>query len=483
VKQELAGRILGLLNTEERRLGPSVSVSAECRQPDGGLNLASSPHRSFETSHNTRKPVSTATDNCVQTEMSGGTSSVNSSLTSAGRLAGWRGDKTRSEENYEEEVAAVLAQRTQHMRRIRREMRKLEKLDAWVAGAAARGGGSAAMVADMSELSIQTTVSTVATEETREDMDGGSTFSVSQSSSIKMSRTVTESVEEGEKRFERKREKRVRRGKENIVPVISRKQEVEEGRKNITTSTNITLTSVQIQTETVDSSGSTYRDERRSGRREKRRTVKERKGKAVAYYLPLPSCTPIRLGSRVIRESSSNLAAGRLSSVHRTQVASYMASIDPNPRHSTVTKLVEDVEEVEPVICLQAALMSKRSDFVRKSEARQRMLANAREARLLKREKQAIWLEEVVGQSPRTRRLAMPSYTPVHIPQVFSHKDMVVTSREKYLKLQEVRDRQAESKKNNRYKTNRLMAEIYSSRLQRKVVRGQVSLTHHVNVI
>ena len=35
--------------------------------------------------------------------------------------------------------------------------------------------------------------------------------------------------------------------------------------------------------------------------------------------------------------------------------------------------------------------------------------------------------------------MAAPSYTPVHVPKVFSHKAMVGATRQKYLQLPEVR--------------------------------------------
>ena len=38
----------------------------------------------------------------------------------------------------------------------------------------------------------------------------------------------------------------------------------------------------------------------------------------------------------------------------------------------------------------------------------------------------------------RSRRMAAPSYTPVPVPKVFSHKAMVGATRQKYLQLPEV---------------------------------------------
>ena len=60
---------------------------------------------------------------------------------------------------------------------------------------------------------------------------------------------------------------------------------------------------------------------------------------------------------------------------------------------------------------------------------------------------------------------------------------MVASAREKYFSLPEVVNRQVDTRREGRYRTNRIMAEIYARTLQKKVLRGKVSLTHHANVV
>ena len=61
---------------------------------------------------------------------------------------------------------------------------------------------------------------------------------------------------------------------------------------------------------------------------------------------------------------------------------------------------------------------------------------------------------------------------------------MVQATRDKYQELPEVKFAKHDAKRNVRYRGNRLMSRIYSSRLQRKVVTGrQVSFTVHQLVV
>ena len=183
------------------------------------------------------------------------TSSEQSSLRSASRVSGWREARTRSEQEFgmarPKEVEEVLLQRQAHMARIKKEMRKLEKLDRWL-----MRSGRGEVVGSVSELSIQTTVSTVATDS-------------------HVSRVS---------RKERRREA----AKENLVPTVIRQQgppaeslefgqnfpsemeevsRIESRTRTVTNTTAITLQSVHIQTETVDTSAESMARVRRAERR------------------------------------------------------------------------------------------------------------------------------------------------------------------------------------------------------------------------
>merc|ERR1719270_1757218 len=118
---------------------------------------------------------------------------------------------------------------------------------------------------------------------------------------------------------------------------------------------------------------------------------------------------------------------------------------------------------------LQQALMNRRKDFIRSCEKRVNAMKKAKDARILRSTKQEAWLEELARQSPRSQRLAEPCFTPVPVVRVFNHREMVKATRDKYQELPEVKYAKMDAKRNVRYKGNRLMSKIYSSRLQRNV--------------
>ena len=145
--------------------------------------------------------------------------------------------------------------------------------------------------------------------------------------------------------------------------------------------------------------------------------------KPVAYYLPMETLSPVRLGSgrRVLREvgnnnnNSNNLSSANnldspnmmmMSAGNREVLAGYVAGLDAaRPATAPLSRNKKPASPVvkmpQRVLSLQEALNERRKDFVQQSEARQGALAAAREARLLRREKQSAWLEEIACQSPR----------------------------------------------------------------------------------
>ena len=193
------------------------------------------------------------------------------------------------------------------------------------------------------------------------------------------------------------------------------------------TVTNTTLTlqqSVHIQTETVETSADGSKDGLKPVQRSPRRkrvgkgsSGQKKDLKPVAYFLPMETLSPVRLGRRVLREvgndgnslssvNNLNLPDMMMSAGNREMVAGYVAGLEvTRPATAPVLRRARtsDPKEKLPrqVVSLQEALTERRRDFVRQSEARQAALAAAREARLLRREKQSAWLEEVAQQSPR----------------------------------------------------------------------------------
>ena len=112
------------------------------------------------------------------------------------------------------------------------------------------------------------------------------------------------------------------------------------------------------------------------------------------------------------------------------------------------------------------------------------MLEQIRAHRLIHAEKYKIWLIEV-SKLPEVEamkaRLAPPSLP--KIPRLFSYREMVTQAREKYQRLPEIVYSKAEAKRKTSYKTNRLKADMYKKKLQRKVLQGRVSLAHHNQIL
>ena len=508
VKQELATRIQGLLATEETRLASPQSSPAASEHSELPAISVPQPRRAISV-----------------------TSSEQSSLRSASRLSGWRQERTRSEEQWQDrsneaELGSVLAARTQHLRRIRREVKKLEQLDSWVAGWRNRGR----LEGSVSELSVQTTVSSVVTDthvsvssrgeqsreervasqreerrgsrrEEKEGRRGGKLASLNEESRDHRvgssqkdgldSRQNDTFIDRGQEEQRGRREERVASlreeraaRKENIAPTEEREHfgqmfpsDVEEvsrieTRTVTNTTATITLQSISIQTETVDTSDGAVRS-RRSPRKRRARS-EGRGGRPVAYFLPLESLSPVRLGQRVLREVGGGLQEHHLMSAgNRDRLAGYVAGLAPRPSTAPASRPAPAPQPAGPPLSLQEALRRRRGDFLRSTEARVRAMGAAREARMLRREKQTAWLEEVARCSPRSRRLAKPSYSPVVVPRLFQHREMVTATRQKFLQLPETVNKKHDIKKSGRYRTNRLMAEIFSNQLQRKVSQGQ----------
>jgi hypothetical protein len=147
-----------------------------------------------------------------------------------------------------------------------------------------------------------------------------------------------------------------------------------------------------------------------------------RKSKPVAYFLPLENLSPIRIGRRVLRDSSSNSQeTGQLSAGNRRLLSSYMAAVDSaaaasQDRPAAAATVTKTPPPLRQQLSLQDALLTQRPNFVRRAEHRRAVIQRIRAARLRRTEKQEAWLEEVRALSPASRLRAQPSYSPV--PQV-----------------------------------------------------------------
>ena len=69
------------------------------------------------------------------------------------------------------------------------------------------------------------------------------------------------------------------------------------------------------------------------------------------------------------------------------------------------------------------------------------------------------------------------------LPTLCLFREMVVSARARYETLPEMVTRKVDGRRSARYRTNRLMADIYASTLQKNVLRGKVSLLHHKDIV
>lgn len=208
----------------------------------------------------------------------------------------------------------------------------------------------------------------------------------------------------------------------------------------------------------------------------------ERNSKPVAYYLPMENLSPIRIGTRVLRESAQN-HQGTHSFRNRNILSMYMATIDNEITRPRVTIPSRPRDESAAKLSLQEALLQKRPNFVRRSERRVAVLAQIRRLRELRSERHEAWLNEIRCLSPNSKKEARPVFSPAPVVRLFSHREMVSASRHKYSVLPEVINKRESSKKSVRDETNRLRAEIYSRQLKRRLMKGKVSLLHHDRVL
>ena len=462
------------------------------------------------------------------------------------RLSDWKQDRTNSEVKYQlkkkrehknkqvnkenvEIIQKLQEKRLKHMSKMKKEIEKLEELDTRIAKAAT------GKLSSLSKTSMTSSVVSVESREIKsrtgglsEDADIYQTISEPSNSNLTLSLKNNpenwalhsrRNIEKNNKNrkdlvtciqkenfpsptFHQNKDKRSPNNSSNFgqmfpTPISS---DVEESMRRVSTVTTQTIArrvttlhhSVEIQTDrTVSSETETVYTSRQKIKPDKKSPRKQRntlpdavaKQKPVAYYLPMESLSPIRIGRRVLREISGDTENVFYSSENRNILSSYIASLDPHPINKPETQKPPPSKKKVEKLSLQEALVRKRKDFLKASAARIAALHKARDARVLRNAKQAAWLAEVAAQSPRSRMLAEPSFTPVPVVKVFNHRDMIRATRAKFNELPEVQNTRLNTKKNENYRLNRLMAQIYSSRLQRKVVRGTVSLTHHQLVV
>ena len=538
VKQELAERILALLSNEEARLGHGAASSgltsrelsvrslnfdnleaisgSAVDKKSGETSTRQLPWPEQET-QKLKKSVKSKEVSRDKSRDSDGTSMSSEMKESdnSSRMSEWKHNKTKSELEYQlkhghldtteavEIVQKLQRKRLEHMKKLKKEMKKLEKIDSLIVGA-----GSGRKVPDLSISSSVTSVS-ISLEsgysQEQEVIRATKTKTVTNTNILKVNSDRSSRIEN-----ERSKTTNVDDEKENtdnsnkivlehISPIVTRaspkrsstvKSSTVRSSQNFgqvypsdTTNTN-TMTDSNV--ETLNSNGTFIT--KKSPKQRKRSPKKVRSPKKsnvpVAYYLPVDNLSPIRIGSRVLRENNGWTGADQ-----RNILSGYMASLDTQPIarktpvQSTSTDVSNNVSNQDS-LTLQQALARRRKDFLRSCEKRIVAMKKAREARMLRTAKQEAWLEQLARQSPRSQKFAEPSFSPVPVVRVFNHREMVQATRDKYQELPEVKFAKMDARRSVRYQGHRLMSRIYSNRLQRKVVgRRQVSFTVHQLVV
>ena len=494
--------------------------------------------RLLETIPSKRSSEGRKKDKSRDSEFSSLTSEMRESDSS--RISDWRKNKTKSELEFQlnqgnissteavEIVQKLQKKRIEHMKKLKKEMKKLEKIDSLIVGAAV-----GKKVPDVSDFSVASSVTSVRSESISISLET-SDASVNKKSSKIMKATKTNtsvvstdlmSISTANERYSKLKSNGHSKSKtsakslksnveskslavaaieekennsnpnqivlEHISPIVTRspkrnhqKSPVRQSHFSSTETDTNTLTDSNVETLNSNATFITKKSPKQRKRSPKKKTSK--KGAPVAYYLPVDNMSPIRIGSRVLRENN-----GWMASDNRNIISSYVASLDTQPirkrQHqstSASTSSQSNIDQMNESMSLQQALMNRRKDFVRSCEKRVNAMKKAKDARILRSTKQEAWLEELARQSPRSQRLAEPCFTPVPVVRVFNHREMVKATRDKYQELPEVKYAKMDAKRNVRYRGNRLMSKIYSSRLQRKVVgRRQVSFTVHQLVV
>ena len=204
----------------------------------------------------------------------------------------------------------------------------------------------------------------------------------------------------------------------------------------------------------------------------------KKRSKPVAYYLSVPKESVVKVGTKKAKtdKENSNILANYLSEAVE-------AEISQRPPNSAKSRKNEDVIKKDNVQTLQEALLQKKPDFIQRSLMRVEILNNIKTQRLIHAEKYRLWLDEMSKAPGReTRIFSQPPLMP-KMPRLFTYREMVHQAREKYQKLPEVAYSKAVAKRKSSYQTNRLKADMYKKKLQRKVLQGRVSLNNHNQIL
>ncbi|XP_008185356.1 probable WRKY transcription factor protein 1 isoform X2 [Acyrthosiphon pisum] len=129
----------------------------------------------------------------------------------------------------------------------------------------------------------------------------------------------------------------------------------------------------------------------------------------------------------------------------------------------------------KPKSSLQEYLMTNRPDYICRAEERQTILTNL--ASLRDERKQ---LKRDMLMTNNYENNVPPN--PLAVKRVMSQREMRKQTENKYRKCPEVKNKKVEIKRKEEYNTNKIMANIFNKRLQKKTLKGKVDLSNSVSV-
>ncbi|TRY63748.1 hypothetical protein TCAL_02095 [Tigriopus californicus] len=212
----------------------------------------------------------------------------------------------------------------------------------------------------------------------------------------------------------------------------------------------------------------------------------------LAYYLPMSQGSPIKVGRKILHDGFDEDV---VNNENRSILANYMAGLNSEAIVINGTKKKRptgyghkpdqykyDRDELR-LLTLQDALSVKRPGFLQNAERRRTLLKEMREQRLTYEAQKRKWFQDLDNLPVNERRFAHPCFEPLRVRRIFKYREMIKSTREKYKKLPEVREKVLQRKKRNSFRGHQIMRDLYKKRLQQNVLKGRVSLEHHKNVV
>ncbi|XP_049941905.1 uncharacterized protein LOC126418923 isoform X3 [Schistocerca serialis cubense] len=132
---------------------------------------------------------------------------------------------------------------------------------------------------------------------------------------------------------------------------------------------------------------------------------------------------------------------------------------------------------------LEELLRSRRPDYVQNAEERRHCVAEMTRLREQRLQECRNLLAAGLAPPPPPPPSSVASEVLVNRRRVFTQKQMKSLTKRHYRLLPETQNKNSERKRKQDFRTNRLMAEIFARKLQRRVLKGEVNLSNSVTVI